>query len=120
MARGRLREILAVYLNRDPRRIDFSYGARGKPATDGLKFNLSHSGGLAIYGITREREIGIDVEEIRAEIAHEQIAGRFFAPGELATIQAAPKSEQPGTFFRCWTRKEAYIKATRGRAVHSP
>ncbi len=111
VARGRLREILAGYLNTDPNRIVFRYGKKEKPETTGVKFNLSHSAGLAVYAITRDREIGVDVEEIRTEIAQEQIAERFFCSNEVTSIRTAPAEQQALAFFRCWTRKEAYIKA---------
>jgi 4'-phosphopantetheinyl transferase len=111
VARGRLREILGGYLNTDPKRIVFRYGEKEKPETTGLKFNLSHSGGLAVYATTRDREIGVDVEEIRTEIAHERIPARFFCSNEVTSIRTTPAEEQALAFFRCWTRKEAYIKA---------
>jgi 4'-phosphopantetheinyl transferase len=111
VARGRLREILAGYLNTEPKHIVFRYGEKEKPETAGLKFNVSHSAGLAVYAITRDREIGVDVEEIRTAIAQEQIAERFFCSNEVCSIRTAPAEEQALAFFRCWTRKEAYIKA---------
>jgi 4'-phosphopantetheinyl transferase len=122
-ARGILRIILGRYLNREPEDLRFTYGRYGKPAlndmgTDALYFNLSHSDGLAIYAITRGRELGIDLEQIRSERAAKQIAERFFSPREVAALRALPQSMQAEAFFSCWTRKEAYIKATgRGLAV---
>ncbi len=106
-----MREILAGYLDTKPELVAFQYGERGKPQTSGLKFNVSHSGGLAVYAFTRDREIGVDVEEIRADIAREQIAERFFSANEVRVIRSAPEKEQALRFFRCWTRKEAYVKA---------
>jgi 4'-phosphopantetheinyl transferase len=119
-ARGILRALLARYLDRDPRAIAFSYGPQGKPdlaVPDGdpaLRFNLSHAHGLALYGFTRGREIGIDVEQIRPGVAQEAIAEHFFSPYETATLRALPVPLQGGAFFACWTRKEAYLKARGG------
>lgn len=116
-ARGLLRTILGRYLNRDPQQLCFSYGERGKPALEpamglgDLRFNLAHSHGLALYAVTARRDVGIDLERIRSNIACEQIAQRFFAAPEAAAILAAPAPERLQTFFAHWTIKEAYIKA---------
>ncbi len=123
MARGILRIILSRYLNQEPQALRFTYGRYGKPAlesagTDALRFNLSHSDGLALYAVTRNRELGIDVERVRSERAEKQIAERFFSPREVAALRMLPRSVQTEAFFNCWTRKEAYIKAT-GHGVSS-
>jgi 4'-phosphopantetheinyl transferase len=123
MARGILRIILSRYLNQKPQALRFTYNRFGKPAlesagADALHFNLSHSDGLALYAVTRRRELGIDVERIRSERAHKQIAERFFSPHEVAALRGLPRSVQAQAFFNCWTRKEAYIKAT-GRGLGS-
>ena len=103
----------------------FVYGPHGKPelASDGgetgLRFNVSHSHGLALYAITRHREIGVDVERIRPEVASETIAEHFFSPREVAVLRALPATLQATAFFACWTRKEAYIKA-RGDGLSLP
>jgi 4'-phosphopantetheinyl transferase len=116
-ARGILRDVLGRYLRRPPRTIDFVYGARGKPALSngGLRhsicFNLSHSHGLAVIGITREREIGIDIELIRPEVAGEDIAKRYFSTAEVEELNKLPTELRTEGFFYCWTRKEAYVKA---------
>lgn len=105
LARGALRILAGRYLNTDPAGIRFEYGPNGKPSLAGgarLKFNVSHSGALALFAFTLDCEIGVDVEEIRPMPDREQIAARFFSAQEAA---------EPGAFFRLWTRKEAYIKA---------
>jgi 4'-phosphopantetheinyl transferase len=76
-----------------------------------LRFNVSHSHSLALYAITRAREVGVDVEHIRPEIAQEKIAERFFSPREVTVLRALPTPLQASAFFACWTRKEAFIKA---------
>jgi 4'-phosphopantetheinyl transferase len=124
-ARGVLRDVLGRYLRRPPHTIDFVYGPRGKPAlaNGGLRhpicFNLSHSHGLAVIGITREREIGIDMELIRPEISGEDIAKRYFSAGEVNELNKLPPELRAEGFFHCWTRKEAYVKA-RGDGLSIP
>ena len=117
VARGLLRVLLGRYLRQEPQHLRFTYGPHGKPAlaTDTgrapLCFNVSHSHGLALYAVTRGREVGVDVERIRPEIAQEKIAERFFSRREVTVLRALPTSLQAAAFFACWTRKEAYIKA---------
>lgn len=124
-ARGLLRMLLGRYLEHDPQRLRFVYGPYGKPelATvsggTGLRFNVSHSHGLALYAVTRQRDIGVDVERIRPEVAQETIAEHFFSPREVAVLRALPATLQATAFFACWTRKEAYIKA-RGDGLSLP
>jgi 4'-phosphopantetheinyl transferase len=116
-ARGILRTILGRYLKREPKRLRFEYGPKGKPElarhTDHrrLRFNVSHSHGLALYAVAHDREVGVDVERIRPEMAGEKIAERFFSPREAAALHRLPAEIQQEAFFTCWTRKEAYLKA---------
>ena len=116
-ARGTLRLILGNYLNIQPRNLKFTYNRRGKPKIaneldqDHVKFNLSHSHGLAVYAVTLSREVGIDIEWVRTSLSFEKIAKRFFSPSEFEMLVALPPSERVKGFFNCWTRKEAYIKA---------
>jgi len=117
VSRGVLRQLLARYLDADPATLRFSYGAYGKPALDGkhknsrLRFNMSHSHEVALFAFAEDRELGVDVEHIRADFASEEIARRFFSHREVETFNAIPQQDQVAAFFRCWTRKEAYIKA---------
>lgn len=125
VARAVLRTILAAYLKLNPAQLQFNYSAHGKPAlsdvegSDGIRFNLSHSHELALYAITRNREIGVDIEQIRADFAGEEIAEGFFSKTEIAMLRALPSNERTESFFNCWTRKEAYIKA-RGEGLSFP
>ncbi len=122
VARGLLRAILARYLDWEPGEIAFQYNAFGKPSlrdeTGGgtLQFNVSHADGIALYAFTLGRAVGVDIESIRPEMAGERIAERFFSPREVATLRALGPELQPDAFFRCWTRKEAYVKA-RGEGI---
>ncbi|HZP83813.1 MAG TPA: 4'-phosphopantetheinyl transferase superfamily protein [Chthonomonadaceae bacterium] len=123
VGRGLLRALLSAYLGIPARRIAFTYGPRGKPALSeacgcDLTFNVSHSHDLALYAITRARRIGVDIERIR-ELDVEGVAARFFSPAEIAALRALPAQERPAAFFRCWTRKEAFVKA-RGDGLALP
>ena len=117
IARGLLRTILGCYLDIEPSRVQFCYGSYGKPAlaeTSGpsaLRFNLSHSHFLALYAVTNQREIGVDIEHLRPMREAEQIAKRFFSARENAVFRELPPSQKDEAFFNCWTRKEAYLKA---------
>jgi 4'-phosphopantetheinyl transferase len=124
-ARGVLRAILGGYLNRAPECLSFCYSSYGKPSLAGesgenaLRFNVAHSHGVALYAVTRGREVGIDLERIRFDLAVAEIAERFFSRREVAMLRALPTEAQRQAFFRCWTRKEAYIKA-RGEGLSLP
>ena len=125
--RGVLRKLLGSYLSKAPGELEFTYGQFGKPAlaganastAGGISFNLAHSAGLAVYAIARQRTLGIDVEWIKPESAGEEIARRFFSPHEVEELLTLPPEERTEAFFRCWTRKEAYLKA-RGTGLQTP
>lgn len=124
-ARGILRELLGRYLNRDPSEIEFDYGPQGKPALRNgwsqrmVQFNVSHSHGMALFAFSVGRQIGVDVELVRADFAGEKIAERFFSSQEVMELRSLPATAQDVGFFLCWTRKEAYIKA-RGEGLQIP
>lgn len=116
-SRAWLRTILAAFVEAEPSELHFSYSKNEKPflgsayAESGIAFNVSHSGGIGLYAFARRREIGVDVEQIRRDFDVESIAHRFFSASEREQLAALPESEKVNAFFRCWTRKEAYIKA---------
>lgn len=120
VCRGSLRQILAPYLDLLPREIEFEYNQQGKPFLStgadaaGLKFNVSHSEGFALVGVTLACEIGVDLEHVRHDIEYNEIAQRFFSHSEAETLKELPPQEQARAFFACWTRKEAYVKARGG------
>jgi 4'-phosphopantetheinyl transferase len=124
-ARGVLRELLGRYLNRSPADIEFDYGHRGKPSlrTEAfgrpVRFNVSHSHGLALLAFAMGRQLGVDLELVRPEFAADEIAKRYFSTQEVMELRALPASLRAEGFFLCWTRKEAYIKA-RGEGLHIP
>jgi 4'-phosphopantetheinyl transferase len=110
--------ILSRYRDVEPRRLRFTYGDEGKPALvevaggPPLQFSVAHSGDLALYAVTPDRRVGLDVERIRADFGGERIAERFFSATEISALRAIPEDARPLAFFNCWTRKEAFIKAT--------
>jgi 4'-phosphopantetheinyl transferase len=65
-----------------------------------------------VYAIARERNLGIDVEHVRPDSAGEDIAKRYFSAGEVNDLRPLPPEARVQGFFHCWTRKEAYLKAT--------
>jgi 4'-phosphopantetheinyl transferase len=111
-----LREILAAYTGLHPAAIEFVTLPHGKPAlvSGSLQFNLSHSGELALVALAAGCELGVDIERLRAQVEMEAIARRFFSPTETGALLAYPEPERGPAFFRCWTRKEAYVKALGG------
>jgi 4'-phosphopantetheinyl transferase len=117
-ARGLVRTLLGKYLQRPPASLEFSYGKHGKPflsgenISSGLCFNVSHSAGVAAYAIARGRNLGVDVELVRAEFGGENIARRYFSSHEVSDLLTLPAEGRAKGFFHCWTRKEAYLKAT--------
>jgi 4'-phosphopantetheinyl transferase len=117
-ARAVLRKILATYLEVDSKTLTFCYSKKEKPSLgppgsgSGITFNVSHSGGIALLTFSRGREVGVDVEQIKHDIEVEAIGRRFFSEHEQAQLFALPAEQQVEAFFRCWTRKESYIKAT--------
>jgi 4'-phosphopantetheinyl transferase len=118
MRRGFLRLLLGAYLDRDPASLQFSYGSNGKPAlrpgssVRPLQFNLSHSNGLAVYALSRDRPVGIDLEHVRSLPEVAQIAWQFFTPLERNWALSSPVEDRMERFFLIWTGKEAYLKAT--------
>jgi 4'-phosphopantetheinyl transferase len=114
MARGLLRTLLGTYLAVSPESLRFTYGEHGKPLLPdtGIYFNTSHSGDYAVFAFTRAGQVGVDVERIKEDISRrEEIARKYFAPGEFQQWQTLPESERVRGFFDVWTRKEAFIKA---------
>jgi 4'-phosphopantetheinyl transferase len=114
LTRGTLRSLLARYLGSTPQEVRFRYAVRGKPALEGgsdLSFNVSHTDGLALMAFVKRRAIGVDVENLDRKIEAERLAERFFSERERQALRPLRRDELQAAFFRCWTRKEAYIKA---------
>jgi len=107
VARAFLRTILGEIIGRP---VEFVFSQHGKPALAGgeVEFNLSHSHELAVIAIA-DTPVGIDVEQVRPMRDALAIAKRFFAPDEIEVLERADDRDR--AFFRCWTAKEAYLKA---------
>ena len=75
-------------------------------------FNLSHSNEIALYAITSNRSVGVDIEYIHTERNVKELARSFFYPKEFSFISSLSQSEQKEAFLKIWTVKEAYVKAT--------
>ncbi len=116
VARSILRTLLGSYLSYDPEALVFSYGTHGKPelaeALDmGISFNVSHSGGLAVFAIARGGQVGVDVEEFHEINDLEATASVFLSPDELSQFKEIPGGRKLDRFFDLWTSKEAILKA---------
>jgi 4'-phosphopantetheinyl transferase len=117
VARARLRELLAARLDVKPQAIELAYGKNGKPglaqryADSGWRFNVAHCDDVAVYAFSRDSDVGIDIEAIRAIPEADDIAARFFSRREYAAYSALAPRDRPLGFLQCWTRKEALAKA---------
>jgi 4'-phosphopantetheinyl transferase len=117
VARARLRQLLAARLGVWPEAVEFAYGKNGKPglaqryADSGWRFNVAHCDDVAVYAFSREGDVGIDIEAIRAIGEADAIAARFFSRREYAAYAALAPRDRPVGFLECWTRKEAIVKA---------
>jgi len=117
VARALLRQLLAARLGVRPEAIELAAGARGKPGLAGrfspsdLRFNVSHSQDVVAYAFSSGREVGIDVEAVRALPDADDVAARWFSPREYAAYRVLQPDDRALGFFQCWTRKEAFIKA---------
>lgn len=115
LTRATLRLLLGHYLGMDAKVVRFRYENRGKPFLedrDDLYFNVSHTDGLSLLGFARSRNIGVDVERVKPDTEAEKLAERFFSERERQDLRQLQDDELRAAFFRVWTRKEAYIKAT--------
>jgi 4'-phosphopantetheinyl transferase len=124
-SRGILRVLLGRYLHIAPNVLAFSYTRLGKPflqtgaGYEAITFNVSHSGGIALYAVSNARSVGIDLEQICYDLDVTQLAAHFFSVQEQNELSALPVSQQVPAFFNGWTRKEAYLKA-RGVGLSLP
>lgn len=113
-ARGLLREVLSRYSNIEPQKLKFHYNIYGKPSLadySQLQFNLSHSNGLALYALTLDNNIGVDIEFKGRECDIDAIAQRYYSPREYEILNKLSGTEKTDAFFNAWARKEAFLKA---------
>lgn len=120
-ARAMLRTILGAYLGQAPEQLTFAYSKHGKPILTGfpLHFNLSHAESGALLALTRAAPVGTDLEKVRPMADMLEITRRFFSPMEARALADLPVDEMSEAFFRVWTRKEAFVKAT-GEGLSCP
>ena len=121
--RARLREILSGYGDVPPGAIRFREGSGGKPEIEAdnpmIRFNLSHSGGYALYAVAYGREVGVDVEVVRPKPKAAGLVERFFSQNERRAFRKLHPHEEDVAFYALWTRKEAYVKAL-GKGLRFP
>lgn len=114
-ARGILRFLLGHYAALTPQAVSFVYGDKGKPelanGAEGLVFNVSHSHGVGAWALGLDGLIGVDVEWVQRKVDLDQVGKRFFSEKEWAELANMNEKERRAGFFRCWTRKEAFVKA---------
>jgi 4'-phosphopantetheinyl transferase len=122
LAHGALRHLLAAYVDRPAGALHFSAGAHGKPALaePDPAFNLSHAGDIVLIGVApNRRHLGVDVEPHRSVHEMTELVGNCFSATEATAWRRLPASQREAAFFRAWTRKEAFIKAT-GEGLSRP
>jgi 4'-phosphopantetheinyl transferase len=114
-SRAVLRSLLSRYLDVADSEIAIVSNAHGKPELldprPGLHFNLSHAGGVAVFAFAIGRPVGVDIEETSREVSFRALATRFFSYDERKVLDTVRDEDVRTTFYECWTRKEAYIKA---------
>lgn len=118
ISHGIKRLILAKYLNTSPKSIIFHCNNYGKPFIApwqnpcNLQFNLSHSNNLILMAVTIKDNVGIDVEYNENELSENELISDIFSHKEQFFFSNLnDKQEKKLAFYRCWTRKEAYLKA---------
>jgi 4'-phosphopantetheinyl transferase len=115
--RGRslLRSVLAAYSGVSPAELELGETPDGKPflvrPSGPLRFNLTHTGSVWAMAVAAGRDLGIDVERTDRRVDVEAVSRRLFAPAEAEAIARLPEAERRPAFFRCWTVREAVVKA---------
>lgn len=118
ITRGILRSLLSgCLINTKPGELHFSYREHCKPYINNkfynkpIEFNVSHSGDYVLIAITLTHQLGVDIEKINSAIEYHSLAKRFFSEYEINDLNNYEQSERRDAFYRCWVRKEAFIKA---------
>lgn len=124
IAHALLRTILGKVAGVAPNELVFRYGGRGKPELAGpgsqnVQFNMSHSRDVMLVAVAHGRRVGVDIEHIDEPGDVRRITARFLSPRDRDAIERLPADRQREAFLRCWTRKEAYMKA-RGDGISRP
>ena len=114
---GVLRSLIGRYLSIDPKQITYHVNGYGKPFIESssqeisLLFNLSYSNQMVLYAFTRGRRIGVDIEFMKSFPDMDTVAQNFFSSKEIAELNALPTCQRQEAFYKCWTQKEAFVKA---------
>ena len=113
--RGKLRQILSLYLDLPAQNVVFSYHPDGKPSLapsfhSNITFNLSHSADLAVVAVSRKNAVGTDIEKIDYSLNYQQLSKYYFNDDEQNTLRSATTVRKRRTFYRLWTAKEARLK----------
>lgn len=123
VAHSILRILAGRYVQTSPSLLRFTLNKYGKPALESpglpLQFNLSHSANLVLCAFAWRRNLGVDVEYMRANIDYDELARYCFSPFEQEILGGLSSDAKHQAFYNCWTRKEAYIKA-RGMGLSLP
>jgi 4'-phosphopantetheinyl transferase len=113
-ARLALRKVLSIYVGEAPERIELRFGHRGKPAladpAAALRFNLSHSGALALIAVTERREVGIDLEERQADRDFLRLAEVGLDAEAATAVRETSPERRAAAFYAAWVRREAVAK----------
>lgn len=128
VSRALLRAMLSKYSSIPPHIWKFSRNVYGKPfinneddvlSPNKLSFNLTHTDGLVLVGLTKTADIGVDAEKISQEFDYMDIAHDNFTKNEITALESMPSIEQREFFYKHWTLKESYLKA-RGEGLTLP
>lgn len=126
VCRGLLRKLLGNFLRVDPAQVQFRYSACGKPelvsipGEEMIHFNLSYSHNLVVFVFTLNNPIGVDIEHVQEIPERDRIAQKFFSESENDIFHSLPEYQRTETFYKCWTRKEAFIKAVGDDRIYPP
>ena len=118
ITRAVLRQLLANYLGIAPRALAFTAGPRGKPALSSdwrqkrIEFNVSHAADYALLALGLGNRLGVDIESVKRQVDYRALANRFFSAAEQAAFNKLPAGAACAAFYRVWSRKEAFLKAT--------
>jgi 4'-phosphopantetheinyl transferase len=116
VTRGLLRTILARYLRANPKELYFTVSETGKPELhpdlhSGIRFSLSYCGDRAVFALTQRCDVGVDIEQVRADYPVDSVAGLFFSDQEQARFRSLPEYLRYRAFLAAWCREEAVVKA---------
>lgn len=125
LSRGLMRSVLASYVGCACGDLQFTANPFGKPIlrTEGgppaVNFNLTHSRGAVVLALSRERDVGVDIEEHQRRVDYLGLAQRYFADLEARYLESLDDPHRGAAFFALWTLKEAYVKGI-GRGLTFP